>query len=99
MQNPNPALAVAKPNHLIRTLPRIYKAPRKIAKHVSELNVREIEFLKLVCTEMTYKEIAGKMFLSVRTIDGYRDTLFEKLDVKSRVGLVLYAIKNKIVLV
>jgi Response regulator containing a CheY-like receiver domain and an HTH DNA-binding domain len=61
------------------------------------LNVREIEFLKLVCTEMTYKEIAGKMFLSVRTIDGYRDSLFEKLNVKSRVGLVLYAIKNKIV--
>jgi DNA-binding NarL/FixJ family response regulator len=48
---------------------------------------------------MTYKEIAGKMYLSVRTIDGYRDTLFEKLDVKSRVGLVLFAIKNKIVLV
>lgn len=66
-------------------------------KCLIRLNTREIEFLKLVCTEMTYKEIAEKMFLSARTIDGYRDALFEKLNVKSRVGLVLYAIKNNIV--
>jgi len=64
-----------------------------------KLNGREIEFLKLACTEMTYKEIADRMSLSPRTIDGYRDDLFEKLDVKSRVGLVLYAIKNSIVTV
>jgi DNA-binding NarL/FixJ family response regulator len=61
------------------------------------LNEREIEFLKLAATEMTYKEIAEKMFLSPRTIDGYRDALFEKLNIKSRVGLVLFAIKNGIV--
>ena len=61
------------------------------------LNERETEFLKLVCTEMTYKEIAEKMHLSPRTIDGYRDALFEKLDVKSRVGLIIFAIKNGIV--
>jgi DNA-binding NarL/FixJ family response regulator len=66
-------------------------------KSVVSLNAREIEFLKLVCTEMTYKEIAEKMFLSARTIDGYRDALFEKLNVKSRVGLVLFSIKNNIV--
>ena len=46
---------------------------------------------------MTYKKIADKMFLSPRTIDGYRDALFEKLDIKTRVGLVMYAIKNGIV--
>lgn len=56
----------------------------------------EIEFLKLLCTEMTYKEIANKMHLSPKTIDGYRDNLFVKLDVKNRIGLVIYAIKNKI---
>jgi DNA-binding NarL/FixJ family response regulator len=61
------------------------------------LNDRELVFLKLACTEMTYKEIAEKMFLSARTIDGYRDALFEKLNVKSRVGLVTYAIRNGIV--
>jgi two-component system, NarL family, invasion response regulator UvrY len=66
-------------------------------KRLLNLNDREIEFLKLVCTEMTYKEIADKMILSPRTIDGYRDALFEKLDIKTRTGLVIYAIKNGIV--
>ena len=58
------------------------------------INERETEFLKLACTEMTYKEIADRMCLAPRTIDGYRETLFEKLSVKSRVGLVMYAIRN-----
>lgn len=62
-----------------------------------QLSDREIEFLKLACSELTYKEIADKMFLSPRTIDGYRDALFEKLHIKTRVGLVMYAIKNGIV--
>lgn len=66
-------------------------------KTFNDLNDREIEFLKYACTEMTYKEIAEKMHLSPRTIDGYRDTLFEKLEIKTRVGLVMYAIKNSIV--
>ncbi|RXK59808.1 response regulator transcription factor [Lacibacter luteus] len=64
---------------------------------VNGLNDREVEFLRHACTEMTYKEIAEKMFLSPRTIDGYRDALFEKLELKTRVGLVMYAIKNGIV--
>jgi DNA-binding NarL/FixJ family response regulator len=64
---------------------------------VNNLNERETDFLKYACTELTYKEIADKMFLSPRTIDGYRDALFEKLHVKTRVGLVMYAIKNGIV--
>ena len=58
---------------------------------------KEKEFLKLTCSEMTYKEIAGIMCLGVRTIEGYRDILFNKLQLKTRVGLVLFAIKNKIV--
>jgi len=62
-----------------------------------QLNEREREFLHYACTELTYKEIAEKMFLSPRTIDGYRDSLFEKLNIKTRVGLVMYAIKNKFV--
>ena len=66
-------------------------------KNLVQLNDREIQFLKLVCSELTYKEIADKMVLSPRTIDGYRDALFEKLNVKTRVGLVMYAIKNGIV--
>jgi len=66
-------------------------------RNLVQLNEREIDFLKYACTEMTYKEIADKMFLSPRTIDGYRDALFEKLNLKTRVGLVMYAIKNGIV--
>jgi DNA-binding NarL/FixJ family response regulator len=62
-----------------------------------KLNEKELQFLKLAASEMTYREIAEKMFLSPRTIDGYRDQLFEKLNVKSRVGLVLFAIKHGLV--
>ncbi|MBL0145650.1 MAG: response regulator transcription factor [Chitinophagaceae bacterium] len=64
---------------------------------VNNLSERETDFLKYTCTELTYKEIAEKMFVSPRTIDGYRDALFEKLNVKTRVGLAIYAIKNAIV--
>lgn len=62
-----------------------------------KLNAREKEFLKLASSELTYKEIADKMCVSLRTVDGYRDNLFVKLNVKNRVGLVLYAVKNKLV--
>lgn len=61
---------------------------------ISNLKNTEKEFIKLACSEMTYKEIAEKMFLSPKTIDGYRDSVFSKLEVKSRVGIVLFAIKN-----
>lgn len=67
------------------------------SQQILHLTDREIEFLKLACTEMTYKEIADKMYLSPRTVDGYRDTLFQKLEIKTRTGLVMYAIKNGIV--
>lgn len=73
--------------------------PDQKVEHLLKLNEREIEFIKLACTEMTYKEIADHMFLSARTIDGYRDELYEKLRIKSRVGLVLYAIKTGIIIV
>ena len=59
---------------------------------------KELEFLKLACTEMTYRQIAEVMFLSPKTIENYREALFVKLNVKSRIGLVLYAIKEKIVI-
>lgn len=67
------------------------------SQQILHLTEREIEFLKLTCSEMTYKEIADKMYLSPRTVDGYRDALFQKLEIKTRTGLVIYAIKNGIV--
>jgi len=69
----------------------------KPAGKAESIHPREIDFLKLACTELTYKEIAEQMCISVRTVDGYRDQLFEKLGAKNRVGLVLYAIKNNII--
>ena len=71
--------------------------PRRRFRDLLLLNERELEFIKLVCTEWTYKEIAVRMYLSPRTIDGYRDALFEKLNVKTRVGLAMFAVKNGIV--
>ncbi len=69
----------------------------QISMSTVQLNELELEFVKLACTEMTYQEIADKMNLSPKTIDGYRDNLFRKLKVKSRVSLAMYAVKNKIV--
>lgn len=60
------------------------------------LSDRETFFLQQICSEKTYAEIAREMFVSERTVDGYRDTLFKKLHLGSRVGLVLYAIRNGI---
>jgi two-component system, NarL family, invasion response regulator UvrY len=57
------------------------------------LSPKETEFLKWCCTELTYKEIAGQMHVSPRTVDGYRDQLFEKLGVKSRVGLAMFVVR------
>lgn len=57
----------------------------------------EITFLRLAASDLTYKQIAVQMRRSERTIDGYRETLFEKLGVQSRVGLVLEGIRRKIV--
>jgi DNA-binding NarL/FixJ family response regulator len=61
---------------------------------IKPLSEREITFLKLVCTEKTYKEIAAEMFVSPRTVESYRDNLFQKLGITSRVGLVIYAIRQ-----
>lgn len=63
----------------------------------SLLTEKEIKFIKYACSELTYKEIAMEMKLTPRIIDNYRDSLFDKLNVKSRVGLALYAIKNGVV--
>ena len=62
-----------------------------------ELNDREVEVLKLVCQEYSNQEIADKIFLSVRTVEGYRARLFEKTGSKNLVGLVIFAIKNGII--
>jgi len=61
------------------------------------LSEKETEVLQLMCTELSYKEIAARMNLSVKTIDMYRENLCRKTGSISRIGLVMYAIKNKII--
>jgi DNA-binding NarL/FixJ family response regulator len=68
------------------------EAPTK--SKIPQLKEKELEFIRLACTEMTYREIAETMFVSPKTVDGYRDDLFQKLDVKNRIGLAMYAIKQ-----
>lgn len=68
-----------------------------VIKSLIELSEKESEFLKYTCTELTYKEIAEKMHMSPRTIENYRDTLFERLNIRSRIGLAMFAVRNGLV--
>ncbi len=55
---------------------------------------KEVEIIRLICRECTNKEIAQQLFLSARTVEGYRVKILEKMHVKSTAGIVIYAIKN-----
>lgn len=76
---------------------RILRAVNSVDKPQADITEKEAQFMQLACSELTYKQIAEAMELSPRTIDGYRESLFGKLNVKSRTGLALYAIKAGIV--
>lgn len=71
------------------TLPLRYK------KNV-ELNDKEKEILRMMCREMTTAEIAARVYLSPRTVEGIRRRLLEKLEVRSSTGLIIYAVKKGI---
>ena len=77
-----------------KILHRLISQPQEVT--TTQLNEKQVQFLKLCCSEMTYREIADSMGISHRTIDGFRDQLFEKLNIKSRTGLVMYALKTGI---
>ena len=62
-----------------------------------KLNQREEHFLQLACSDLTYVQIADRMHVSPRTVDGYREVLFERCQVKSRVGLAMWAIRFGVV--
>ncbi len=61
------------------------------------LKEKELTFMQFACSELTYNEIASKMNLSPKTVDNYRNELFKKLEIKNRVGLVIYGLKNKLI--
>jgi DNA-binding NarL/FixJ family response regulator len=63
-------------------------------KEVPVFTDKEKEIIQLICKEFTNKEIADKLFVSTRTVEGYRLKIIEKMNVKNTVGFVVYAIKN-----
>lgn len=99
------------PFELLKALKEVYQngfyySPM-VAKHMATalqdttattvLTNRELELLQYMATELTYKEIAEKMFLSIKTVETHREKLCDKLNVKTRIGLVIYALKNGII--
>jgi DNA-binding NarL/FixJ family response regulator len=74
-----------------------YRRLLQFEKDLLNINEKEKTFLQFACSDMTYKQIAAEMGLSERTIDGYRESLFHKLNVQSRVGLALEAIRRELV--
>ena len=87
-------------NHTTDKLANLFRSSGEKRNSVqnSMLSEQELQFLKLTCSDLTYKEIAQKMSLNPRSVDNLRDQLFIRLDVKSRVGLAMLAIKNGIVI-
>lgn len=61
------------------------------------LTEQEKRFVTLACSDLTYKQVASEMQLSERTIDGYRESVFRKLNVQSRTGMALEAVRRHIV--
>ena len=84
-------------NDYILTLVRHRRLNNKKKAFHADLSGREIEVLKLICEEYTNKEIADKLFISTRTVEGHRKSLLEKIECKNTAGLVIYAIENGLI--
>ncbi len=84
-------------DNLIHTIKEETAGDEPDYRKAASLTTREKEFLQWLCRDKAYKEIAAAMYVSPRTIDGYRDSLFAKLKVASKIGLVTFAIRNHIV--
>ncbi|GEM_PF-81836 len=64
---------------------------------VPDVTKKQLKFMELICGNLSYSEIAKKLDVGVRTIDGYRDLLFEKFNLKNRTDLVLFALKTGLI--
>ncbi len=87
-------------NNISEILKRLrdYREPSDKEKNDIQLSAREFEFLKLVCDEreLTYDQMADIMGLSVKSIEAYRTALFDRYNIKSKVGLVLFSFRHRI---
>ncbi|TDX00024.1 response regulator transcription factor [Dinghuibacter silviterrae] len=66
-------------------------------REVVEFSDREMEIIKLICRQFTAQEMGESLFLSRRTVEGYRTRILEKMNVKNTAGVVIYALKNKLI--
>lgn len=66
-------------------------------KMLGDLTPREIDVLKLICMECTNKEIGEQLFISARTVEGYRQSILEKTQSKNTAGIVIYAIEHQLI--
>jgi two-component system response regulator DegU len=82
---------------MLRKMSKVYQKETKIFNYKTDLSTRELEVLKHICEGLTTTEIAEKVFLSPRTVEGHRLRIMEKLGVKNTAVLVAYAIKNDLV--
>jgi two-component system invasion response regulator UvrY len=87
-------------NLFANALTAVYKKQGKDSSKafLEKLTDREKEFLKLVCheEEYTYEQIAAMMNVHRRTVDGYREAVFDKFEIKSKTGLVLFLVRNNL---
>jgi DNA-binding NarL/FixJ family response regulator len=84
-------------NNLISSLSKTEQSKREKNIDINILNERELEFIKLSCTDLTYSEIADKMNLSVKSMDFYKANIEKKIGIKNRISLVKFAVKHGIV--
>jgi len=70
--------------------------PLKKSEQIS-FNDRETDIIKLICQQFTAQEIGDKLFLSKRTVEGYRTKILEKINAKNTAGVVIYALKHQLI--
>ena len=87
-------------NNISEILKRIKNSEGNVEEDVNKISLssRELEFLTLVCdeNELTYEQMGKLMSLSTKTVESYRAILFNRFNIKSKVGLVLFSYKHKL---
>lgn len=74
-----------------------HKSPKQYTNSKDSFSSRELEVLQLLCQQLTTKEIAGKLFVSPKTVEAHKSNLLMKAGVKNSVGLIIYAVQNKLI--
>ncbi len=71
-------------------------SPKPIKTDIERFSPREMQVLDYICQQYTTAEIAEKLFITRRTVDGHRNSLLQKTATKNAAGLVIYAVKNEL---